>query len=261
MDDAEPHPTLDEFPLEQALEAVARRLAGVTASVDGFAERQQDLLGRDYSEDLALIHKSCEDLRKAIDTMAQKPALALTPEMIARQIDAAGQGARRATDAAMATAQGSLQNAIRALGKASGSVRVAKRQNQMLVGAASLALVLGWLGGWIIPPAIDWIVPEAWRWPEKRAESALRRNGWDAGERLLLVNDLERWKAIQAAARMLESNSVAIKRCAKRAAERRLKSVGCSIEVSAADCSTGSSASRILRCSMRITPRQPPPND
>jgi hypothetical protein len=235
MDDAEPDTNPDEIPLEQALEAVARRLAGVTAAVDGFAERQQDLLGRDYSEDLALIHQSCEGLRKAVDALAQKPALALTPEMIARQIEAAGQGAYRDANQALVAAQGSLQSSIAAFSRVTGSVRVAKRQNQMLAGAAGLALILGWVGGWIIPPAIDWIVPEAWQWPEKRAESALRRNGWEAGERLLLVNDPERWKAIQAAARMSDANSHAIAKCASRATERRLKSVGCSIEINPTD--------------------------
>jgi len=225
----------DEILLEQALEAVARRLAGVTAAVDGFAERQQDLLGRNYSEDLALIHQSCDGLRQAIDALAQKPALALTPEMIARQIEAAGQGARRDSNQALPAAQGSLQNSIAALSKVTGAVRVAKRQNQMLAGAAGLALILGWVGGSIIPPALDWVVPEAWHWPEKRAESALRRSGWEAGERLLLVNDPERWKAIQAATRMSEANSVVIRRCARRAADRKLKSVGCSIEVWATD--------------------------
>lgn len=67
MDDADLDPSPEEIPLEQALDALARRLAGVTAAVDGFAGRQQDLLGRDYSEDLALIHQSCEDLRETID--------------------------------------------------------------------------------------------------------------------------------------------------------------------------------------------------
>lgn len=225
----------DEIPLEQALEAVARRLAGVTAAVDGFAERQQDLLGRDYGEDLGLIHQSCEELRHAIDGLAQKPALALTPEMIARQIEVAGQGARMDANQALVAAQGSLQNAIAALSRVTGSVRAAKRQNQMLAGAAGLALILGWVGGWIIPPAIDWIVPEAWQWPEKRAESALRRRGWEAGERLLLGSDPERWQVIQAAVRMSEANSLVIRRCARRAAERKLKSVGCTIEVKATD--------------------------
>ena len=235
MDDANSDPTPDEIPLEQALDAVARRLAGVTAAVDGFAERQQDLLGRDYSEDLALIHQSCEDLREAMDALAQKPALALTPEMIGRQIEAAGRQVRKDADLALAAAQSNLQNAIGALYRVTGSVRASKRQNQMLAGAASLALALGWVGGGFIPPAIDWVVPEAWHWPEKRAEFALRRRGWEAGERLLLVNDPERWTAIQAAARMSDANSHAIAKCASRAAERRLKSVGCSIEVIATD--------------------------
>ncbi len=235
MDDTEPDPTPDEVPLEQALEAVARRLAGVTAAVDGFAERQQDLLGRDYSEDLALIHQICESSRQAIDALAQKPALALTPEMIARQIEAEGQGAHRDANQALVAAQGSLQSSIAALSRLTGSVRAAKRQNQIVAGASGLALVLGWFGGSIVPPAIDWIVPEAWQWPEKRAESALRRDGWDAGERLLFVNDPERWKAVQASTRLSEQNSGAIERCARRAADRKFKSVGCSIEVSAGE--------------------------
>jgi hypothetical protein len=235
MKDAEPAPTADEIPLEQALEAVARRLAGVTAAGDGFAERQQDLLGRDYSEDLALIQQSCEGLRGTIGSLAQKPALALTPEMIARQIEAAGQGAHREAIQALVAAPGSLQSSIAALSRVTGSVRAARHQNQMLAAGAGLALVLGWVGGSFISPAIDWIVPEAWQWPEKRAESALRRRGWEAGERLLFVNDPKRWKAIQAAAHLSEANSVVIRRCATRAVKRKLKSVGCSIEVSPTD--------------------------
>jgi hypothetical protein len=235
MDDSEPDLTPDEIPIEQALEAVARRLAGVTAAVDGFAERQQDLLGRDYSEDLALIHQSCEDLRETIDALAQKPALVLTPEMIGRQIEAAGQQVRKDTDAAMAAAHNNFRNAIRALAEMTGSVRTVRQQNQWLSGVAGLALVLGALGGAIILPAIDWVVPEGWLWPEKRAMSALRRNGREAGERLLLVTDPERWNAIQAPTRLSEVNSVAIERCARRAADRKLRSVGCIVEVQAGD--------------------------
>ncbi|WP_446654668.1 DUF6118 family protein [Blastomonas sp.] len=235
MDDSLLDPDAEKVPLEQALEAVARRLAGVTAAVDGFAERQQDLLGRDYSEDLGLIGQSCEGLRQVIDALAQKPALTLTPEMIARQIEAAGQGAHRDANQALVAAQGSLQSSIAALFRVTGAVRAAKRHNQMLARAAGLALVLGWIGGCFIPPAIDWIVPEAWQWPEKRAESALRRDGWEAGERLLFVDNPLRWKAIQAAVRISDANSHAIAKCASRATKLRLKSVGCSIEVSATD--------------------------
>lgn len=231
MDDSLLDPDAEKIPLEQALEAVARRLAGVTAAVDGFAERQQDLLGRDYSEDLGLIQQSCEGLRKAIDALAQEPALALTPELIARQIEAAGQGARRDSNQALVAAQGSLQSSIAALSRVTGAVRAAKRQNQMLAGATGLALILGWVGGCIIPPAIDWVVPEAWQWPEKRAMSALHRNGWNAGERLMSVTNPGRWSNLQAAVRLSEKNNEAINKCAQRASERGLRSVGCNIEV------------------------------
>jgi hypothetical protein len=235
MDDADLDIPSDEIPIEQALEAVARRLAGVTAAVDGFAERQQDLLGRDYSEDLALIHQSCEDLRETIDALAQKPALVLTPELIGRQIEAASRQVRKDADAAMAAAQNNLQNAISALAKITGSVRTVRRQNQWLAGAAGLALVLGTMGGATILPAIDWVAPEGWLWPEKRAMAALRRGGWEAGERLLLVADPERWKAVQASTRLSEENSGDIERCARRAADRKLRSVGCTVEVGARD--------------------------
>ena len=235
MDDADIDPDPDEVPLEQALEAVARRLAGVTAAVDGIAERQQDLLGRGYSEDLELIHQSCEDLREAVDALAQKPALALTPEIIGRQIETAGRQVRKDADAAMAVVHNSLQNAISALARMTGSVRTVRQQNQWLAGAAGLALVLGTMGGAIILPAIDWVVPEGWLWPEKRAVSALRRGGWEAGEHLLLVADPERWNAIQAAARLSEVNGGAIERCARRAADRKLRSVGCTVEVRAVE--------------------------
>jgi hypothetical protein len=42
MDDAELDPTPDEIPREQALEAVARRLAGAAAAVDGFGPSCQN---------------------------------------------------------------------------------------------------------------------------------------------------------------------------------------------------------------------------
>ncbi len=235
MADAESDPSPDEIPIEQALDAVARRLAGVTAAVDGFAERQQDLLGRDYSEDLAVIHQSCEGLREGIDALAQKPALVLTPEMIGRQIEAGARQARKDADLALAAVHNNLQHAISALAKMTGSVRTVRQQNQWLSGAVGLALVLGAMGGAIILPAIDWVVPEGWLWPEKRAMSALRRRGWEAGERLLLVADPKRWKAVQASTRLSEENSDTIWKCAMRAADRKLRSVGCTVEVGARD--------------------------
>ncbi|MGQ3177560.1 MAG: DUF6118 family protein [Blastomonas fulva] len=223
----------EDIPLEQALEAIARRLAGLTASVDGFAERQQDLLGRDYSAELAQIHETSQAMGDAITALSKRPALALTPKMIAEQIEIAGRDCRQEDHAALVTAQQDMQKAAGNLATMTASARTARQQNQWLAGAAGLALVLGSIGGCTIPPASDWMVPEAWYWPERRAISALHRDGWEAAERLMSVADPDQWRNVQTAVELWQVNGDAIEKCAARASERKLKSVGCSVEVRA----------------------------
>ncbi len=227
MTDAHP----DEVPLELALEAIARRLAGLTASVDGFAQRQQELLGRDYSTGLAQVREAQQAMGEAINTLAMRPAIALTAKDMADQIAAAGRDDRREDHAALAAARQDMQNAAGNLASITTSARTAREQNQWLAGAAGLALVLGSIGGCTIPPATDWMVPEAWHWPERRAAAALHRDGWEAGQRLMSVVDPERWREVNAAIQLWQGNSDAIGKCRTRARERRLKSVGCSVEV------------------------------
>lgn len=221
----------EDIPLEQALETIARRLAGLTASVDGFAERQQDLLGRDYSAELAHIHESSQAMEDAITALAKRPALALTPKATAEQIAIAGRDCRQEDHAALVAARQDMQKAAENFANMTASTRTARQQNQWLAGAAGLALVLGSMGGCTIPPAIDWIVPEAWYWPEQRAVSVLHRDGWEAGQRLMSVADPYKWRDMQAATQLWMNNSEAIATCAKRAGERKLRSVGCSVEV------------------------------
>ncbi|MFX6258684.1 DUF6118 family protein, partial [Acinetobacter baumannii] len=47
--------------------------------------------------------------------------------------------------------------------------------------------------------------------------SALHRNGWNAGERLMSVTNPGRWSNLQAAVRLSEKNNEAINKCAQRA--------------------------------------------
>lgn len=48
------------------------RLAGLTASVDGFAVRQQELHARDYSPELGLIHSRCDEIGMEIAAMKER---------------------------------------------------------------------------------------------------------------------------------------------------------------------------------------------
>jgi hypothetical protein len=221
----------DDIPIEQALEMIAERLAGLSTSITDLAERQQDLLGRDYSADLAHIHKATQAMGEGIRTLAGRPALALTPEIIARQIEVAATEGREADQAAWASARKDLQSVTATLARMMASHRNARQQNQWLAAVAGLALVLGSIGGCAIPPAIDWMVPEAWHWPEERAISALRRDGWQAAERLMSVSDPGQWQDVQAAVQLWQENAEAIEICAKRATGRKLRSVGCAVEV------------------------------
>ncbi|MFZ5667001.1 MAG: DUF6118 family protein [Pseudomonadota bacterium] len=221
----------DEIPIEQVLEMIAQRLAGLSTSIANLAERQQDLLGRDYSAELAHIRNATQAMGEGIRTLAARPALALTPEVIARQIEVAATEGRNADQAAWASARQDLQSATTSLASLTASQRNARQQNRWLAAAAGLALVLGSIGGCTIPPAVDWVVPESWHWPEKRAISALRRDGWEAAERLMSVSDPGQWLDVQAAVQLWQENAEAIEACAKRARERKLRSVGCAMEV------------------------------
>ena len=221
----------EDIPIEQALEMIAERLAGIRTSMDGLAERQLDLLGRDYSAELAHIRKATQAMAEGIKVLAARPALALIPEMIARQIEAAATEGRNADQAAWASARQDLQSATASLASVTASQRNARQQNQWLAAAAGLALVLGSIGGCTVPPAIDWMVPEAWHWPEERAASALRRDGWEAAERLMSVSDPGQLRDVQAAVQLWQENAAAIGMCAKRAKIRKLRSVGCPVEV------------------------------
>jgi hypothetical protein len=221
----------DDIPIEQALELIAQRLAGLGTSIAALAERQQDLLGRDYSAELAHIRKATQAMAEGIRTLAARPALALTPEIIARQIEVAATEGRSADQAAWASARKDMESATTSLACVTTSQRTARQQNQWLAAAAGLALVLGSIGGCTIPPAVDWMVPEAWHWPEERATSALRRDGWAAAERLMSVSDPDQWQDVQAAVQLWEENAAAIGICAKRARGRKLRSVGCAVEV------------------------------
>lgn len=224
-------PDPDEIPIEQALEMIAQRLAGLSTSMDGLAERQQDLLGRDYSAELGHIHKATQAMAEGIKVLAARPALALTPELIARKIEVAAIEGRKADQAAWASARQDLQSVAASLASVTASQRNARQQNRWLAAAAGVALVLGSIGGCTIPPAIDWIVPEAWHWPEERATSALRRDGWQAAERLMSVSDPGQLRDVQAAVQLWQENAAAIDICAKRARGRKLRSVGCAVEV------------------------------
>ena len=215
---------------ERAFEGMERKLAGLSAAVDGFAARQQELHARDYREDLAKIHDVQERFREAINTLNRRPGLALTPDMIASQIEHAGMSVRSSDHAALESARREFDAASASLKGIVASARVAEIQHWWLMGAAAAGTLFGVIMCATLPGAIARSVPEQWYWPEMMAAGIMRREPWDAGTRLLAISDPERLQQVAAGARLQMNNSDKIAICTARAARTKTL-VSCKISV------------------------------
>jgi len=215
---------------EVAFEAMTHKLAALIAAVEGFAARQQELHSRDYTEDLARIHGRQDAANHAINTLASRPALQLTPEAIAGQIRQAAARASEVEIQHFTTARIDLDRSVHTIDGIVQSILTVFQQLRWLGIAVAIGVLTGFLLGWVVPDFIDRAVPEGWYWPEERAASLLQRDGWSAGERMLQVSDPQRWQALRGAASVWASNAKALEDCQRRAAKAK-KEVGCSILV------------------------------
>lgn len=217
---------------EVAFEAMSRRLAGLTAAVEGFAARQQELHARDYGPDLVKVQEQWTEIVRAFKVLKEKPGLVLTPESIATQIDTASARMRTADHQAWNEANRELRTAIQSLKGLVASATKAETQKLWIVCTAIAALVVGFAFGMVVPTKIAQSVPESWHWPEKRAAELLQRGEWDAGMRLLQVTDPARLRGLNEAAVLEKNNAKALMSCRSRAVEYQ-RSVKCKIEVAA----------------------------
>lgn len=215
---------------EVAFEMMARKLAGLTAAMEGFAVRQQQLHARDYGPDLTKVHERWGEVSAALAVMAERPAVALTPQLIASQIEIAGREGRAEDHRAWSAANHDLGQAIQSVKDVIASSNTARAQRLWIAGAAAAATVLGFALGTIIPAMITQAVPASWYWPEAKAAAILQRDGWDAGERLLQVSDPPRWEILAGAARLAQANTKVLEKCLHRAV-RTSKPVDCTLTV------------------------------
>lgn len=225
-------PTSGSDDPEVAFDAMSRKLAGLTAAVEGFAARQQELHARDYGPDLVKIQEQWAQIVRAFKALKNRPGISLTPESIAAQIDVAGARVRAADHQAWNEANRQLGAAIQSLNGVVASAHQADTQRLWIIGAAAAALVVGFAFGTVIPTRIAQSMPESWHWPEQRAADVLQRDEWDAGMRLLRVADPKRLRGLNDAALLEKGNAKALADC-RSLAEKSRRRVQCKIEVGA----------------------------
>lgn len=202
---------------ELAFAAMAQRLAGLTAAMDGFAARQQELHGRDYGPDLERIYESFERVCRMANQLKAMPALTMTPEEFAGRIEVAARSGRKADHEAWDKAQGRLERAARSIETVVASARQARVQRDWIIGSAATAFLVGMILAYVCSGAIDRMMPESWHWPEASAAKMLGRSEWDAGFHLLRVADPSGSQQVERALSILKDNARAIADCDARA--------------------------------------------
>ncbi|PZU07390.1 MAG: hypothetical protein DI606_16640 [Sphingobium sp.] len=206
-----------ELDATEAFEAMNRRLAGMSAAIDGFAMRFDDLQERDYSKDLAQIDARIERLGEGINILSRRPAMALTPERIAGQIDEAAQKVRKAEQVAWGQARQQLNVEANSIREVVYSAREAARQDRWLTVCIGIGIVVGAVLMFVVPRVALDVVPNSWLWREKTALAAMDHDGWTAGERLMQVYDPKRWEGVALFLRLPEKDRAEFSSCIRKA--------------------------------------------
>lgn len=211
-----------------AFTRLAEKVDLLEAAIAGLAAKREAM--PDYSETLGEIAALLEKMREAINTLARRPAMTLTPEAMAEQIAAAAIKARAADAATIRLAQERMDKAAARLEYLEGRVADARDQRRERhrwgIGGALAAIVLSSFAPGFIARAL----PDSWRLPERMAAGILDLDRWMAGERLLATSEPDRWRAVLFANALVQDNRDAIVKCRESAAKAK-KPVRCSVEV------------------------------
>jgi hypothetical protein len=131
-------------------------------------------------------------------------------------MEAAAAEARRDDRATLAEARRFHVDTLKDLSTLIGTVSTIREQKHRLRWWAGIGLVLGCLLGATVPGFVARLAPTGWQWPERIAARAVRQATlWDAGMRLMRVDDPAAWETLVEATEMWRENHDVIAECKK----------------------------------------------
>ena len=210
-----------------AFERMSRQLAMLTAAVEGFAARQARIEQRDYTQDLAQLADRQEKVETAIRTLADRPGVQLTPGSLAEGISKVAAMLRAPDQAALASAQKTMDDARSAMDAVVVGARTKQEQGHALQWAAAIFTVVTMLLLTLVPLLLDALWPAA---AEDRAAAVLHKSRWEAGIELMASGDPARWRQLVDADRFQHDTAQTVSACQNRANAAR-RSVRCPIEI------------------------------
>jgi hypothetical protein len=219
----------DTNPAEAAFTELSSRIAVVETLLRGIAAKREAM--PDYSGTLEEMAALLEKMRKAINTLAARPAMQITRDEMTTQVAAAAAKARAEDAATIAQAQERMTKAAARIEYHEGRVATARdqRRHRHLWGIGGL---LGGIALWSFLPGVTLrALPQGWHMPENMARHIIGEPTlWDAGTRLMWADSPRAWDALSEAANMLHDNRDAIKAC-QRAAAKTKKPARCTVTV------------------------------
>ncbi|OYX65694.1 MAG: hypothetical protein B7Y88_07175 [Sphingomonadales bacterium 32-64-17] len=218
----------DADPAAQAFARLAEKVDLLEAAIAGLAAKRDAM--PDYSETLGEIAALLEKMRNAINTLARRPAMTLTPDAMAEQIAVAATKARAADAATIRLAQERMEKVAGRLEYLEGTVVTTRDQRRRLIWAAGIGALTGIMVWSFLPGSVARTAPTDWHWPERMATRMVGLDQWAAGERLMATADPERWRTVLFSNALVQENRDAIGRCRENTAKAR-KPVRCTIEV------------------------------
>lgn len=259
--------TTDVQPIESADPAAAAfsRLEGEIAlmrrAVENLATEKANIDIPDYSSTLGEMAQHLEAATKLLGTIADKPAMDLTPENMAQQMDHAARQGRQSDREQITAAENRYDHAMRALTRVVASAHTAADQRDRLKWVGGGGILAGCLLWAIIPGPIARSFPESWHMPEKIATRAIGEPSiWEAGVRLLRVGSPAAWRAISDAAEMRHRNRDVIRDCEEAALKSR-RPVRCTVRIGPPDTAnslTWTASSGAFSATMRVKRRSRP---
>lgn len=226
-----PAPKTASDPAAEAFARLEGELALMRRAVEHLATERADIVIPDYGTTLTSVAKSLNTMGARLETMADHPAMQITPDNIGARIAAAAEFARRADEDRIHIARTELQNAIHGLQSITANARTALDQQLQLYRVAGGGLLAGILLWSFLPGTIARAVPESWHWPERMAARMVGApSAWDAGAQIMQVGNPEAWNALVRAADIQRDNGDVIELCRKSAAKSR-KPVKCVVAI------------------------------
>lgn len=216
-------------PAAQAFARLAEKVDLLEAAITGLAARREAT--PDYSETLGEIAARLDKIRDAINILARRPAMQITPDAMAEEIEAAGAKARAEDSATIKQARERIDKTASRMELLAGTLATVREQRRRLVWAAGGGLLAGMLLWSFLPGVILRTLPPGWHMPENMARHIIGEPTlWEAGTRLMRADSPRTWNALTNAADMLRDNRNAVEKCRESAARAR-KPVRCSIEI------------------------------